>query len=91
MKKIFWLPLVVLMALVLPPLTTAQSFKEGLWEITGNTFHWKVECRDREGVMTVVGRITYRGNTFEGDQEVRENGESITKAKFSGRWIGPCK
>lgn len=60
-------------------------------EIKGDTVSWKVECRDKEGVTTISGKITYRGTTFDGIEEVREDGELIMKAKISGKWIGQCK
>ncbi len=60
-------------------------------KITGNTVSWKAECKDEDGATTVTGKITYKGNSLEGLQEVRENGELIMKARLSGRWLGKCK
>lgn len=60
-------------------------------QIKGDTVSWKAECRDKEGVTTIIGRITYKGNSFDGVEEFREDGDLIMKAKISGKWIGPCK
>lgn len=60
-------------------------------QIKGDSVSWKAECRDKEGVTTMIGRITYRGTTFDGIQEIREDGELIMKSKVSGKWIGQCK
>lgn len=60
-------------------------------QITGNTVLWKAECKDKEGITTVTGKISYKGTTFDGTEEIRDNGELIMKGKISGRWIGPCK
>ncbi len=60
-------------------------------QIKGDTVSWKAECRDEEGVFTVTGKITYRGNSFDGTEEYRENGALIMKGRISGEWIGQCK
>lgn len=60
-------------------------------QIKGDTVSWKAECRDKEGVTTIIGRVTYKGNTFDGVEEFREDGDLIMKGKISGKWIGPCK
>lgn len=60
-------------------------------QIKGDTVSWKVECRDKEGVITMTGKITYRGNSFDGIEEFMEDGELIMKGRISGRWIGQCK
>lgn len=60
-------------------------------QIKGDTVSWKAECRDKEGVITMTGKITYRGNNFDGIEDFREDGELIMKGRISGRWIGQCK
>lgn len=60
-------------------------------QIKGDTVSWKAECRDKEGVFTMKGKITYHGNSFDGTEEYRENGALIMKGKLSGKWIGQCK
>ncbi len=60
-------------------------------QIKGDTVSWKAECKDKEGATTITGRIIYRGTTFDGVEEVREDGDLVMKAKISGKWVGPCK
>lgn len=68
-----------------------EDCKFTLKQIKGDTVSWKAECKDEEGVTTLIGKITYKGTIFDGVQEVREDGDLIMKAKVSGKWIGQCR
>jgi len=58
---------------------------------TGNTITWTMECKDPQGDMKGVGKITYDGDTFNGEMVMTmpmANIKIINKMK--GRRIGGC-
>jgi hypothetical protein len=59
-------------------------------DIKGDTVSWVVECKTREGTAVSNGRVTYKGETFEGIVKVKHAGMEMTQ-HMSGRWIGQCK
>jgi hypothetical protein len=59
--------------------------------IEGDTVSWKMVCDSDEGKITSIGRITYRGATFEGEFKTKIPGQDMEITnKMTGRWIGPC-
>ena len=63
------------------------SMKE--MKIDGNTVNWEVVCKDSSG----KGRVTYAGNTFDGEIEMMmKDGAKEMNAKMTmkGKHIGPC-
>ncbi len=60
-------------------------------ETKGNIITWVAECKNEEGKIIMKGKITYKGTTFDGVVEVKENDKIIMKEKLSGKWLGECK
>jgi hypothetical protein len=59
-------------------------------DIKGDTVSWVVECKTNEGTAVSDGRITYKGDTFEGVIQMTQGSMKVTQ-QLSGRWIGTCK
>jgi hypothetical protein len=63
--------------------------KEG--KIIGNTVSWTMKCRGKEGTTIMNGRITYKGDRFDGEIKMKTpNGMEMTQ-HISGKRIGECK
>jgi hypothetical protein len=58
-------------------------------DIKGDTVSWRVECKTNEGTAVSDGRITYKGDTFEGVIQMTQGDMKATQ-QLSGRWIGKC-
>ncbi len=56
----------------------------------GNTVTWTTICDTGNGKATSTGRITYSGNSFEGEVKMNQGGMAMTST-MSGKRIGPCK
>lgn len=56
---------------------------------TGNTITWTMECKGPQGDMKGVGKITYAGDTFEGEMVMSMANMKLTN-KMKGRRIGAC-
>jgi len=62
--------------------------------VVGDTIFWTVQCRTKEGSTEGKGKITYKGNSFDGifTMTGKEGGEKINiKNHMSGKRIGECK
>ncbi len=59
-------------------------------DIKGDTVTWAVECKTSEGTAVSDGRITYKGDTFEGVINMTQKDMKATQ-RLSGRWIGKCE
>jgi len=59
------------------------------FDVKGNTVSWVVNCKDEDGSSTGNGRVTYRGDTFEGLIKFRDPEGEIT-IKINGKWVGKC-
>jgi hypothetical protein len=59
-------------------------------EVKGDTVSWVMECKTKEGPATSHGRLTYRGNTFDGVVKMSTAGMEMTQ-NMKGKWIGQCK
>lgn len=63
--------------------------------VSGNTVTWSIKCKSKEGIMTGSGKITYKGNTYDGVMNMtfpnQGGGEGKMTSNMSGKWIGNCK
>ena len=63
--------------------------------INGNTVSWTVKCVEKEGTTKGSGKITYKGNTYEGVMNMtfpnQGGGEGKMSSSMTGKWIGNCK
>ncbi len=63
--------------------------------IEGNAVSWHVQCRTKSGTVDGIGKITYRGDSFEGVMKTVSNSGKAGKMEItqhmSGRRIGDCK
>jgi len=68
----------------------SQGCKIVKQDIKGDTVSWVVECKTSEGTAVSDGRITYKGDTFEGVIQMTQGDMKATQ-RLSGRWIGKCE
>jgi hypothetical protein len=66
-----------------------QNCKIVKQDIKGDTVSWVVECKTSEGTAVSDGRLTYKGDTFEGVIQMTQGSMKATQ-RLSGRWIGKC-
>jgi len=64
--------------------------------VSGNTVSWSIKCKSKEGIMKGSGKITYKGNTYEGIMNMTfpnqgGGGEGKMTSNMTGKWIGNCK
>lgn len=64
-------------------------------DVKGDTVTWVVECKTREGTSVSNGRVTYKGDTFDGVVKMsmpggRRGAMEMTQ-QTKGKWIGQCK
>lgn len=64
-------------------------------DVKGDTVSWVIECKTSEGTSVSNGRITYKGDTFDGVikmsiPEGRRGSMEVTQ-KMKGKWIGQCR
>ena len=61
--------------------------------VQGNTVTWTMVCQQPEGTLTSKGRVTYSGDTFEGETKTTIPGEEKMEmtSKMKGKRIGPCE
>jgi hypothetical protein len=59
-------------------------------EVKGNTVTWEVHCISEGKPVKSTGRVTYKGDTFEGETRTEAEGMNMIQ-KMSGRRIGNCK
>ena len=63
-------------------------------KVEGNTVTWVMQCRDKRGnTIDSKGKITYRGESFEGHAEMDmsgKDGRHHMSQKMSGKRIGDC-
>ncbi len=58
-------------------------------ETKGNTVFWVMECKTKEGTVLFDGKVTYRGETFDGVIKVKQSGMDMTQ-NVAGKRIGNC-
>ena len=60
-------------------------------KVIGNTVTWTIKGKGQHGQMKGTGKLTYKGDTFEGEQIVSMAGEGMEiTTKITGRRIGAC-
>lgn len=64
-------------------------------KMEGSTASWRMVCKTEQGSTEGAGRISYTGDSFQGEMTARvtdPNGKaSNMKLKYQGRRIGPCQ
>jgi hypothetical protein len=63
-------------------------------KVSGNTIHYVVECKGREGIMTSTGQSTYTGSTMSGSSQtrfiMRGQPEMQMTNRMTGKYLGAC-
>ncbi len=59
------------------------------FDVRGNTVTWTIKCKDEDGTSTGNGRVTYKGDTFEGLIKFKDPEGEMTMS-MKGKWIGRC-
>jgi hypothetical protein len=62
-------------------------------KIVGSTVTWTMICKNPGGVMKGTGKVTYKGDTFEGTMKMlmpQQDNMEVT-SHVSGRRTGSCK
>lgn len=64
-------------------------------KVEGNTVTWVVQCRMKDGTMDGTGKVTYKGNGFDGVMKMvmntKDTGKMEMTQHMSGRRTGDCK
>ncbi len=64
-------------------------------ETVGNTVSWVMQCKDKNGVTDSTGKITYKGDSFDGTVHTVTKGtkgeKSESTMQMSGKRTGDCK
>jgi hypothetical protein len=58
-------------------------------DVKGDTVSWVMECKTKEGPVVMNGKVTYKGETFEGVIKMKQSDMEMTQ-NLSGKWIGKC-
>jgi len=62
------------------------------YKVEGNTVSWTIRCSTQGGEMNGAGKITYRGDSFDGTMNMIMPGSGAeVVTQMSGRRIGDCK
>ncbi len=59
-------------------------------QVSGDTVSWEMECKGQEETIINKGRLTYKGDTFEGEVSTKIPNQGEMLQKMSGKRIGPC-
>lgn len=63
-------------------------------KIVGDTVSYAMECKSKDGVALISGKMTYKGNTFDGSSTTNYKGKGQPEMqmtnRMSGKYIGPC-
>jgi hypothetical protein len=61
-------------------------------KVVGNTVTWVMVCTNQGGDMKGTGKVTYKGDTFEGTMKMvmPQQGNMEVTSHVSGRRIGDC-
>ncbi len=59
-------------------------------DIKGDTVTWVLECKTTEGTALSNGRVTFKGDSFQGVVKVEHGGTEFSQ-HLKGKWIGQCK
>ena len=64
-------------------------------ETVGNTVTWVMQCREKNGVTDSTGKITYKGDSFDGTVHTvtkdTKGAKSESTMQMSGKRTGDCK
>jgi hypothetical protein len=64
-------------------------------ETAGNTVTWVMQCKDKNGVTDSTGKITYKGDSFDGTVHTvtkdTKGAKSESTMQMSGKRTGDCK
>jgi hypothetical protein len=64
-------------------------------KVDGNVVTWVAQCRMKDGTVDSTGKITYKGNGFDGVIKVlmdtKDTGKMEVTQYMSGQRIGDCK
>ena len=67
-----------------------QSCKMVKNSVKGSTVSWLMECNTPQGPSTIDGKVTYKGDSFDGLIKIRQAGMEMTQ-RLSGKWVGQCQ
>lgn len=67
-----------------------QECKTSDFKTSGNTVSWTMTCKTPGGDMVGKGKVTYAGDTMDGNMEMETQGMKM-KSHFSGKRVGECK
>jgi hypothetical protein len=67
----------------------SQECKVKKHEVKGDTVTWVMECKTKEGPATFNGKVTYKGEKFDGVVKMKSGGMEMTQ-NLSGKWTGKC-
>lgn len=67
-----------------------QSCKMIKTSVNDSSVSWQMECSTPQGPSNIDGKITYKGDTFDGVIKVRQAGMVMTQ-RMNGKWIGKCQ
>jgi hypothetical protein len=63
--------------------------------VDGNTVTWVAQCRIKDGTVDSTGKITYKGNGFDGVikavMNTKNTGTMEINQRMTGKRTGPCK
>ena len=62
-------------------------------KVEGNTVTWVMQCKDKNGTVDSTGKITYKGDSFDGTLNMTmsgKGGKQQMSQKMSGKRIGDC-
>lgn len=68
----------------------AKDCKIEKTDVQGDTITWEVHCISDGKPVKSTGRITYKGDTFDGETIMAMDGMNVTQ-KMKGHRIGDCK
>lgn len=68
----------------------SQDCKIKNTDIKGNTVTWEMQCISDGKPVKSIGKVTYKGDSFEGETKTEMEGMKMFQ-KMSGRRIGNCK
>jgi len=66
-----------------------KNCKVTSYNVKGNIVTWTIRCEDEEGISIGTGKVTYKGDTFEGFIKYKDPEGAMTMT-IKGRWIGKC-
>ncbi|MBM4341289.1 MAG: DUF3617 family protein [Deltaproteobacteria bacterium] len=58
-------------------------------DVKGDTVTWVMECKSKEGTTVLNGKVTYKGETFDGVVKMKQTDMEMTQ-NLKGKWIGKC-